>query len=84
MDVTDTSRKAWGYCLECEIKGVIVAEFQNISPIFSKSLQNSPAWEIAGNKKGLGKEPSLLIQKDFTFWAQLKLNKWEQVIKNTY
>ena len=31
MDVTETSRKAWGYCLECEIKGVIVAEFQNIS-----------------------------------------------------
>ena len=28
MDVTETSRKAWGYCLECEIKGVIVAEFQ--------------------------------------------------------
>lgn len=32
IDVTDTCRKAWAFCLDCEIKAIVFSELQQVQP----------------------------------------------------
>lgn len=42
-DITNSCRKAWAYCLDCEIKAIVLAEVQKIEPMFAHLPENATA-----------------------------------------